>query len=105
MYHLLQQQSAFCIIGDFKKTKLLTLSPPDHDTNSQGFLAATQTPSGMKSEEIEDISRASMAPGEVKAIRMTEPMVILRVKGVSSMNLLIRFAEDNYPHSRNQGSN
>ena len=46
----------------------------------------------MKSGEIENISRASMAPGEVKAIRTTDPMVILREKGRSSRNLLIRAA-------------
>ena len=73
-----------------KKTKLLPLAPPDHDTNAQGYLAATQTPSEMKSGEIENISRASMARGEVKAIRKTDPMVILGEKGRSSRNLLIR---------------
>ena len=44
----------------------------------------------MKSEEIEDIDRAYMAPGEVEAIRTTDQMVILRSKGISSRNLLIR---------------
>ena len=33
-----------------------------------------------------------MAPGEVKAIRTTNPMFILRAKGGSSRNLLIRVA-------------
>ena len=33
-----------------------------------------------------------MAPGEVEAIRMTDPMVILRAKGGSSRNLLILVA-------------
>ena len=33
-----------------------------------------------------------MASGEVEAIRTTEPMVILRAKGVSSRNLFIRAA-------------
>ena len=47
---------------------------------------------GGKSEEIEEIARASMAPGEVEAIRMTDPMVILRSKGISSRNLFIRYA-------------
>ena len=75
-----------------KKTKLLPLAPPDHNTNSQGCLAATQTPSGTKSEEIENISRASMTPGEVEAIRTTDPMVILREKGRSPRNLPIRAA-------------
>ena len=46
----------------------------------------------MKSEEIEDIDRAYMAPGEVEAIRTTDPMVILRAKEVSSRNLLIQAA-------------
>ena len=34
-----------------------------------------------------------MAPGEVEAIRTTDPMVILRAKGRSSRNLLIRAAD------------
>ena len=34
-----------------------------------------------------------MAPGEVEAIRTTDPMVILRAKGISSRNLLIRAAD------------
>ena len=33
-----------------------------------------------------------MAPGEVEVIRKTDPMVILRAKGRSSRNLLIRDA-------------
>ena len=33
-----------------------------------------------------------MEPGEVKAISTTDPMVILREKGRSSRNLLIRVA-------------
>ena len=72
--------------------KLPPLAPPDHETNAQVYLAATQTPSGMKSEEIEDIDRASMAPEEIEAIITTEPMVILIEKGRSSRNLLIRYA-------------
>ena len=71
------------------KTKLLPLSPPDHNTNSQACLAATQTPSGKKSEEIKEIARASMAPVEVKSIRATDPMVVFRAKWVSSRNLPI----------------
>ena len=34
-----------------------------------------------------------MAPGEVRSIRTTDPMVILREKGISSRNLLIRYAD------------
>ena len=73
-----------------KKTKLLPLAPPDHDTNAQSCIAETQTPPGTKSEEIEEIARNSMAPLSVDAIRTTDPMVILRAKGRSSRNLLIR---------------
>ena len=69
--------------------KFLPLAPPDHSTNAQACLAETQTPSGTKSEETEEIARASMAPVAVEAIRTTEPMVILRAKGRSSRNLLI----------------
>ena len=50
-------------------------------TNSQGCIAATQTPPVMKSEEIGDITRPSMEPVEVEDIRMTDPMAILREKG------------------------
>ena len=89
MWHSFQQQSASVVIDALKKTKLLPLAPPDHDTNAQGCLAATQTPLGMKSEEIENISGAFMAPGEVKAIRTTDPMSVLRAKGRSSRILLI----------------
>ena len=89
MWHSFQQQSACVIIDAFLKTKLLPLAPPDHDTNTQACLAATQTPSGKKSEEIKESARASMSPLEVDDIRTTDPMVILRVKGRSSRNLLI----------------
>ena len=34
MWHLFQQQSARVIITELKKTKLLPLAPPDHDTNT-----------------------------------------------------------------------
>ena len=50
MCHSFQQQSASFIVDAFKKTKLLPLAPPDHDTNAQACLAATQTPLGTKSE-------------------------------------------------------
>ena len=69
--------------------KLLPLAPPDHDTNAQACLAATQTPSGTKLEEIEEIDRASMAPVAVDIIRTTDPMVILRAQGRPLRNLLI----------------
>ena len=92
MWHLFQQQSSSVIIDALKNPNLLPLSPPDHDTNTQACLVATQTPPGKKSEETEDISRASMTPGQVKAISTTDPMVILREKGESSWNLLIRVA-------------
>ena len=71
-----KKQSASVIIGDFLKPKLLTLAPPDHNNYAQACLGSTQTPSGTKSEETEEISRASMAPGQVEATRRTETMVI-----------------------------
>ena len=95
IWHSFQQKSACAIIDAFLKTKLLPLAPPDHDTNTQACLAATQTPSGGKSEEIEEIARASMAPVAVDAIRTTDPMVILRAQGIPSSNLLIRAAAYN----------
>ena len=73
------------------KNKILALYPLDHDTNDQACLAATQSMSGKKSEEMEDIDRVSMAPREVEVIRRTDPMVILRSKWGSSRNLLIQF--------------
>ena len=73
-----------------KKTKLQPLVPPDHDTNTQACLAVTQTPSGNKSEEIEEIARASMEPVVVDVIRTTDPMVILIARGRPSRNLFIR---------------
>ena len=78
MWNSFQQKSASVIVDDFKKMNLLPLAPPDHDTNAKSCLAATQTPLGTKSEEIEDIARASMAPVAVESIKTTEPMVILR---------------------------
>ena len=62
MWHSFQQQSTSIII-EALKNKLLTFAPPDHNTNAQACLSATQTPFGIKSEEIEDISRTSMEPG------------------------------------------
>ena len=90
MWKLFQQQSASVIIDALNKRNLLPLVPPDHDTNTQRCLAATQMPPGMKSEETKDIDRAYMAPGEVESIKTTYQMVILRANGVSSRNLLIR---------------
>ena len=50
MWHSFRQRSASVIIDALKKTKLLPLYPPDHNTNAQACLAATQTPLGTKSE-------------------------------------------------------
>ena len=80
MWHLFQQQSACVIIDAFRKTKLLPLDPSDHDTNTQACLAETQTPSGKKSKEIEEIASASMAPVAVDAIKARDPMVIRQDK-------------------------
>ena len=77
MWHSFQRQSA-CVIINAKKRKLLPLATPDHDTNAQACLAATETPSGKKAEENEEIARASIAPVAVDVIRTTDPMVILR---------------------------
>ena len=100
MWNSFQQQSAYVIIDAFRKTKLLPLAPPDHDTNTQTCLAATQTPPGKKSEEIEDISRASVAPVAVDVIKTIDPMVILRARGNQSRNLLIRCAAYDIVHQR-----
>ena len=100
MWYLFQQQSACVIIDAFLKTKLLPLAPPDHDTNTEACLAATRTPSGNKSEEIEEIARASMAPVAVDAINTIYPMVILRARGGQSRNLLIRGAAYDIVHQR-----
>ena len=48
MWHLFQQQS-YSVKNDEKKTKLPPLAPPDHNTNAQAYLAATQMPPGTKS--------------------------------------------------------
>ena len=48
MWHLFQQQSALVIIDPFRRTKLLPLAPPDHDTNTQACLAASQRHQGRK---------------------------------------------------------
>ena len=89
MWHLFQQQSALVIIDAFRKTKLLPLDTPDHDTNTQACLSASQTPSGNKSDEIEDIARASMAPVVIDVIRTTDPMVIFRARRNESRKLMI----------------
>ena len=91
MWNSFQQQSA-CVI--------VPLAPPDHNTNTQSCLAVTQTPSGTKSEEIKQIARASMAPVAVDAIMTTDPMVILRARGIPSRNLLIRGAAYDNVHKR-----
>ena len=67
----------------------MPLAPPDLDTNAQACLAATQTPSGKKSEEIEEIARSSMEPVAVDVIKTIDPMVTLRARGNPSRNLLI----------------
>ena len=99
-WHLFQQKSACVIIDAFKKRNYCPFSPPDHDTNTQACLAATQTPSGTKSEEIEEIARASMAPVAVDVTRTTDPMFILREQGIPSRNLLIRAASCNTVQQR-----
>ena len=45
-----------------KRTHLPPLSPPDQYTNHQDFLAATQKSKGRKTDEIELISKSSIAP-------------------------------------------
>ena len=40
--------SAPVTTNDFKKTKLVPLTQPDEDTNTQEYLAADQTPKGEK---------------------------------------------------------
>ena len=100
MWHFFQQKSASVIVGAFKKTNLLPLAPPYHNTNAQACLAATQTPSGTTLEGIEEIARASMSPVAVKAISTTEQMVFLRAMGISSSNLLIRAAAYDTFHQR-----
>ena len=80
--------------------KILPLAPPDHDTNTQACLAATQTPSGKKSEEIEEIARSSMAPVAVDIISNTDPMVILSAQGRPSRNFLILGAAYETVHQR-----
>ena len=79
MWHQFQQQSASAIIDALNKNNLLPLASPNHDTTVQACLAAIQTPSGTKSEEIEYIYRASMAPEEVEAISTTDPMVKVKI--------------------------
>ena len=63
MWHSFQQNSASVIIDAFLKTNLLPISSPYHDTNAQACLAATQTPSGIKLEYIEELSKASIVLG------------------------------------------
>ena len=57
-------------------------------------------PSGNKSEEIEEISRASMAPVAVDIIKTIDPMVILISQGGKSRDLLIRGAAYYIVHQR-----
>ena len=57
-------------------------------------------PSGKKSEETEEIDRASMEPVAVDFIRTSDPMVILRARGRPSRNLLILGAAYDTVHQR-----
>ena len=70
--------SAPVTTNDFKKTKLVPLTQPDEDTNTQACLASPQTPKGEKLEEIEVIARASIDPEDVVVIKKNYPIVILR---------------------------
>ena len=72
MWHYFQLKPDSITIDALKKTKLLSLSPPDFHTNAQACLGATQTPFGAKLEDTEDIYRSFMAPGQVKNIRTTD---------------------------------
>ena len=78
----------------FVKKNLLTLSPTELTMNNQACAASVQVSSGEKAEEINNISRHTVAPIEVQVTRTDYPMVVLQEKGSqkSSRNIVLQAA-------------
>ena len=72
--------------------KVVSLTRPDDNTNTQACIEAAQIPKGKKSEKIEVITRASIDPEDVVVVRTTDPMVVVIEKEHvrASRNLLLR---------------
>ena len=65
----------------FLKKNLPPLIPPELTMDIQAFSASIQISSGSKSEEINKISRSTVAPIESIETSTDDPMVVLRSKG------------------------
>ena len=78
----------------FKKTHLPPLLWRNICTNRQSCLSGTQMSNLEKADDIGHVSKTIIEPIEMKEVRKTDPLVILREKGRgrSSRNLLIRAA-------------
>ena len=97
---LVESQGAFRVSAGnitryiFSLKKLLSISLPDLTMNIQECDALIQVSSVAKSEEINKISRHTVANIEVQVTRTDDTMVVLRAKSgqKSSMNIVIRAA-------------
>ena len=70
--------SAGNVIRDsFEKIMLLPIQPPDIATNIQACAASVEVYSGAKSEEINNISRQTVAHIGLKVTRTDDHMVVL----------------------------
>ena len=78
----------------FLKIKLPPLITPELTTNTQACDAFIQVSSGAKAKEINNISRRTVAPIEVKETRTDANMLVLREKNSkqSSRNISLRAA-------------
>ena len=78
----------------FVKTKLLPLRPPDLTTDTQAFDSSVQVSYGAKAEEINKISRCTVAPIDLQLTRTDFPMVFLQqnVSQKISSNIVLQYS-------------
>ena len=78
----------------FTTTKLHPLIPPNLTTNTQECAASIQVSPGSKAEEINNISRHTVAPIKLQVTRTDDSMVVLRSKVMqhSLRNIIIQDA-------------
>ena len=74
----------------FVKTKIPPLTPPEFTTNTQACAASIKLSSGYKAEEINNISRHTVGPIEVKLTSTDDTIIVLWWKGAqqSSRNII-----------------
>ena len=93
MWARLTCESGSLIKRSFEKTHLVPLRPPTaHEAASNAMISALQIGTGKKATELAILSESIMSPVTVDNITTTDPVVILKARGNTSRNLIIRSA-------------